>query len=75
MMQFNWLTLIIGLIALFAGYKLNQRANEQSEKRIIEALTAEIQKLKQQQQTSRNTGNEQAQINGLEKALKLITNK
>lgn len=72
----NFWTVIVGAIAMFVGYKLNQRANEQTEKRIIAAFTAEIEKLKAQQQSgTRTTGTEQGQIEGLEKALELIKKK
>lgn len=74
-MKVNFLTLLIGAFGIFLGYKFQQRANAQSEKRIIEALTAEIEKLKQQQQTGRGTGNEQAKIQGIEQALSIIKNK
>lgn len=70
-MQINWLTLIIGLGALFIGYKLNQYANQQSEKRIIDVLTAEIESLK----NKRLTPDEQTRLNGLNEALRILKNK
>lgn len=70
-MQVNWLTLIIGAIALFAGFKLNQYANQQSEKRIIDALIAEIQSLKDK----RLAPDEQTRLNGLREALKILKSK
>lgn len=67
----NWLTIVIGILALIAGYKLQQYANEQSEKRIIEALTAQIQAL----MNKRLTSEEQARWTALKETLKIITDK
>lgn len=71
----NWITLIVGLVALFIGYKLNQYANQQSEKRIIDTLTAEIESLKNKQATGRITPQEQTRIAGLEEAINILQNK
>ena len=71
----NWTMLLAGALGLFLGYKLNQRANEMSEKKIIEALTAQILLLKDKVQTGRVSGDEQARIAGLEEALRIVKQK
>lgn len=71
----NWLTIVVGLVALFAGYKLNQYANKQSEDRIIAQLTALIESLKNKQARAIISGEEQARLNGLIEALSILTNK
>lgn len=71
----NWLTVLIGFVGLYIGYKLNQYANEQSERRIIDALIAEIKSLKDNQITGRITNEEQQRIMVLEEAIKLIQTK
>lgn len=73
-MQVNWLTFFIGLLALFAGYKLNQYANKQSEDRIIAAFIKEIESIKNKQKTSRITQNEERYMQDLEAQLYLLKN-
>lgn len=70
-----WWTILIGIASAFIGYKLNQQANAQSEKRIIDALTAEIESLKTKKQTARLSSDESARLNAFEEALTLIKNK
>lgn len=41
----NWETLLIGALGLFIGYKLNQYANQKTEQKIIDSITAKIEEL------------------------------
>lgn len=41
-----WKGILLGILGLFIGYKLNQYANRESEKRIIDAINAKIDLLK-----------------------------
>lgn len=75
-MQVNWLTFIVGAIALYVGYRLNQYANTQSEKKIIDALTAEIESIKSKQQLTRGINPEdQSMINLLQAQIDILGKK
>lgn len=69
----NWKVILIGILGITAGFLLNIYANKQSEKRIIEALIAEIDALKEKQKTSRITSAEQLRLFELEQQLKALT--
>lgn len=71
----NWKMLLVGALGLFIGYKLNQIANQKSEQRIIEALTAQINELKNKLQTGRISSEEKEKLIGLEQALVILKNK
>lgn len=69
----NWIIILVGIASLTAGFLLNIYANSQSEKRIIEAIMAQINEIKKQQATGRLTSDEQNKLIGLEAQLKLLT--
>lgn len=76
MIQFitkNWKVILVGILGITIGFLLNIYANKQSEKRIIEALIAEIDALKEKQKTSRITYSEQLRLFQLEQQLKALT--
>ena len=68
----NWKVILVGIIGLTAGFLLNIYANRQSEKRIIEALIAEIKAIKDKQNTGRITSEEQNQLIRLQAQLDLL---
>lgn len=73
--MFEWIIknkwpLLFGLIGIVAGFLLNKFANKISEDRIIAALIAEIQSLK----NKRITPNEQKYLQDLEAQLYLLKN-
>lgn len=74
-MKVNFWTLIIGLVALFIGYRLTQYANAQTEKRIIEKLTAEIQSLKDKRATRGISSDEEIRVMVLEETVKILAQK
>lgn len=67
-----WIPIIAGIIGITAGYFANVYANKMSEKRIIDALTAEIEALKAKQQTGRITFDDQKRIVEIESQLKIL---
>lgn len=67
--------ILIGALGLFIGYKFNQFANMQSEKRIIDTLTAKIEELINKAKTGRLTSDEATNLNGLQEALTILKNK
>lgn len=69
----NWIAIIVGLAGLTAGFLLNVYANKQSEKRIIDQLTTEIESIKAQQKISRSTPETDKRLIELEAQLKLLT--
>lgn len=73
----NWIirnkfTILFAILGIVAGYYLNVLANRASEKKIIDALTAEIESLKQKQSTSRLTADEQNKLLSLQAQLNLL---
>lgn len=73
--MFNIWTFIAVVISLFIGYKLNQKANEQTEKKIIQAIKDEIAELKNKQQTTRLSQDEEIRIHGLNESINILTTK
>lgn len=71
----SWKMILVGIAGLYIGYRLNQVANERSEKRIIDALTAQIEALKGKVQQGRISSEEQSKLSGLEEALRIIQTK
>lgn len=69
----NWIAIIVGIAGLTAGFLLNVYANKQSEKRIIDQLTAEINSIKAQQKVGRSTPESQTRLIQLEAQLQLLT--
>lgn len=69
---YNILFMFVGGIV---GYFTSKRISDASEKKIIDTLTAAIKALEDKLQTGRSTGTEQAEINGLTKALNIIKQK
>lgn len=69
----NWIAIIVGLAGLTAGFLLNVYANKQSEKRIIDQLTAEIESIKSQQKAGRSTPETDKRLIQLEAQLQLLT--
>lgn len=70
----NWIIIIIGIASLTAGFLLNIYANSQSEKRIIAAIMAQINEIKQKETAGgRLSSDEQNKLIGLEAQLKLLT--
>lgn len=70
----NWIAIIVGIAGLTTGFLLNVYANSKSEKRIIDAITAQINELKQKQSAGgRLSSDEQNTLIGLEAQLKLLT--
>lgn len=70
--QRNWKVILVGILGLTFGFLLNIYANRQSEKRIIEALIAEIQKIKDKQTIGRITSEEQTRLIFLQAQLDLL---
>ena len=68
----NWKFILIGLTSLIVGFFLNRYSNQQSEKRIIDSLIAEIKILKEKQSISRITADEQKRIIELQAQLNLF---
>lgn len=70
----NWKIILFGLLGLAIGFGLQVYANYRSERRIIEALTAEIAALKESLRTTRGgTAEDQKRLIELEAQLKLMT--
>lgn len=57
------------------GYFTSKRISDESEKKIIDTLTSAIKALEDKIKTGRSTGAEQAELNGLRKALSIIKQK
>lgn len=75
--MWEWLTknkwkILLALIAFGAGFAANIYANRQSEKRIIDALTAEIESIKNK---AARTLNDQQRLIELQAQLNLLQNK
>lgn len=71
----SWQTILVGALGIFIGYKLTQYANLKSEQNIINALTAQINALKDKLQQGRITADEKTKLGGLEVALTVLKNK
>lgn len=71
----NWKIILIGVIGVILGVLGNMYANKLSEERIIKALTAQIQALKDEQQMGKLTLEGQKRIIELQAQLDLLTNK
>lgn len=69
----NWKIILFGLLGLAIGFGLQVYANYRSEQRIIAAITAEIEALKEKMKVSRTTPEEQTRLIGLEAQLRLLT--
>jgi len=67
----NWKVIAIGLLGLTIGFLLNVYANSKSEQKIIDALTAEIESIK----NKRITAQEQTRLIQLQAQLDLLKNK
>lgn len=68
----NWKVILIGIIGLTLGFLLNIYANTQSEKRIIAAIIAEIQEIKNKQNSGRITSEEQKKLIQLQAQLDIL---
>lgn len=69
----NWKLILVGIISLTIGFLLQVYANYRSERRIIEAIVAEIQTLKEKQTIGRTTAEDQKRLIELEAQLRLLT--
>lgn len=70
------LNILFTIVGGIAGYFTSKKISDESEKKIIDTLTLEIKALQDKLTTGRSTtGTEQAEINGLTKALNIIKNK
>lgn len=69
----NWKIILFGLLGLAIGFGLQVYANHRSEQRIIDALITEIKTLKDKQQITRTTPEEQKRLIELEAQLQLMT--
>ena len=67
----NWKVILIGLAGLTIGFLLNVYANSKSEQKIIDALTAEIESIK----NKRITAEQQTRLIQLQAQLDLLKNK
>lgn len=68
----NWKVILIGIVGLTLGFLLNIYANTQSEKRIIDAIIAEIQEIKNKQNSGRITSEEQKKLIQLQAQLDIL---
>lgn len=69
----NWKVILVGILGITIGFLLNIYANKQSEKRIIEALIAQINSLKEKEQISRLSSDEQQRLIELQAKLNFVT--
>lgn len=70
----NWIIILVGIASLTVGFLLNIYANSRSEDRIIAAIMAQINEIKQKQTAGgRLSSDEQNKLIGLEAQLKLLT--
>lgn len=68
----NWKLLLVGFLSLTAGFLLQLWANYRSERRIIEAILAEIKALQQKQAVGRITAQDQQRLIELQAQLSLL---
>ena len=73
--MFNIWTLIAVVFSLFIGYRLNKYANQQTEKKIIQAIKDEIASLQSKRQVSRLSQEEEIRIHGLNETINILTTK
>lgn len=68
----NWKVVLVGIAGLTVGFLLNIIANRQSEQRIINALNAELQAIKEKLNMGRITSEEQKRMIELEAQINLL---
>lgn len=69
----NWKLILVGIVSLTIGFLLQIYANKRSEQKIIDAILAEIQTLKDKQTIARTTFEDQTRLLELQAQLKILT--
>lgn len=66
---------LVGLLGIILGAYLSYRVNQITNKQLLDALKAELEQYMVKAQTGRLTPEEQARINGLQEALRILQKK